>query len=148
MYPMSSTSTLAELIRPLFVPTQRGVVGLVDELLKICQDHRLDLDWNEGQCRVRSIGAVPEETFEAALPKSVFRALLARLAALCNQRSPGSVSPYGGEGQLTIGADPAVVFSVSFTNTPDEQRVRLMPVEKKESQSPTRSGFLVRLSAP
>ncbi len=145
---MSNSSTLADLIRPRFVPTRRGVVGLVDELLRICQDRELDLDWHEGQCRVRSIGAVPEETFEAALPKSVFRALLARLAALCNQRSSGSVSPYGGEGQLTIGDDPTVILSVTFTNTPDEQRVRLMPMHKTEDQGPVRTALLVRASAP
>jgi len=145
---MSSPSNLAELMSPVFVPTQRGVVGLVDELLRICRERGLDLQWHEGQCRVRSMGAVPEETFEVALPKSAFRTVLARLAALCNARSPRSVSPYGGEGEIAIGADPAVILSVTFTNTPEEQRVRLMLVEKTEGQEPARSGFLVRASAP
>ncbi len=145
---MSNQSPLADLLRPVFEPTRRGVVGLVNDLLTFCRDRRLDLDWHEGRCRVRSTGASPEDTFEAALPKSVFRAALARLAALCNECRPGSVSPYGGDGEVAIGADPAAVVSVTFTNTPDEQRVCLKPIEKKEVPGSARTGFLVRASAP
>jgi hypothetical protein len=64
------------------------------------------------------------------------------------EATPGSVSLYGGEGQIAIGDDPAVILSVTFTNTPDEQRVRLMPMQKTERQEPAQSGFLVRASSP
>lgn len=57
------------------------------------------------------------------LPKSVFRAVLARLAALCNEQKAGAVSPYGGLGQIVIGTEPSKVVSVSFTNTTAEQTV-------------------------
>jgi hypothetical protein len=92
-------------------------------LLRICQDRGLQLDWHAGQCRICSIGVVPEEAIEVPLPKSVFRAILARLAALCDERSPGSVSPYGGVGELAVGVAPAILRAVAFTNTPGEQRV-------------------------
>jgi hypothetical protein len=136
MYPMSNPPPSADLIRPVFSPTQRGAVELVDNLLRICQDRGLELDWHAGQCRIRSIGVVPEEAIEVPLPKSVFRAILARLAALCDERSPGSVSPYGGEGEIAVGGAPAIHCAVSFTNTPGAQRVRLMRVEKTEDQGP------------
>ncbi len=35
--------------------------------------------------------------------KSVFRAILARVATLCNEQSANSVSPYGGQGELVVG---------------------------------------------
>jgi hypothetical protein len=124
----------------MFLPAQRGVVGLVDDLLRICGDRGLRLDWHDGSCRIRSLGAAPEETTEVPLPKSVFRAVLARLAALCNDRGPGSISPYGGEGELTIGTDPAMVISVTFTNTPGEQRVQLARIEE-DRRSPHRPGI-------
>jgi hypothetical protein len=60
---------------------------------------------------------------ELPLPKSVFRAILARLAAMCNERIPDSVSPYGGEGELSVGTDPPAIFRVAFTNTAGGQRL-------------------------
>src|SRR5208282_5382429 len=65
------------------------------------------------------------------LRKSVFRAILARVAVLCNERSPNSVSPYGGQGEVSVGADPAMTFRVEFANTPDEQRLELTRVRPK-----------------
>jgi hypothetical protein len=128
-----------ELVRHVFRPTQRGVVGLVDDLLGLCREQELQLDWHADQCRVRAIGEESEESIEVALPKSVFRAILARLAALCNERNPGSASPYGGEGELTAGVDPDTLYRVVFTNTPDSQRVHLTRIQTgHESQRPAR----------
>jgi hypothetical protein len=64
-------------------------------------------------------------SIQVQLPKSAFRAVLARLAALCNERKPDSVSPYGGAGEIAVGSDPPRVVRVSFTNTPAEQTVTL-----------------------
>jgi hypothetical protein len=125
MYPMSNPSPLADLLLPVFLPSQRGVIGLVDDLLKACPDRGLRLDWHDGQCRIRSIGPAPDEAIEVPLPKSVFRAALARLAALCNEHIPDSVSPYGGRGEFRIGTDPPLTYTVAFTNTPAVQSVQL-----------------------
>ncbi|HUY35359.1 MAG TPA: hypothetical protein VMV69_21625 [Pirellulales bacterium] len=62
---------------------------------------------------------------ELPLRKSVFRAMLARMAVLCNERTPNSVSPYGGRGELTFGVNPTVVFRVIFANTGAEQKMEL-----------------------
>ena len=103
----------------------RDVVGLVDELLGLCREHGLQLDWQANKCRVSRHGAGPQEAIEIPLPKSVFRAVLARIAVLCNERTPNSDSPYGGEGELSIGTNPPTVFRVAFTNTPGEQRLEV-----------------------
>jgi hypothetical protein len=47
------------------------------------------------------------------------------MAALCNERIPGAVSPYGGEGELSVGTSPPAIFRVAFTNTPGEQRLKV-----------------------
>jgi hypothetical protein len=77
------------------------------------------------------LGGDVAELTEVPLARSVFRAILARVAVLCNERSPNSVSPYGGQGELLAGSNPAKLFRATFVNTADEQRLELMPVGLK-----------------
>jgi hypothetical protein len=123
---MKTTSEHITLLRSALENPDRGVVGLVDDLLKACRGHDLQLDWHAGRCRVRSLGGNGEELLDAPLRKSVFRAILARVAALCNERRPSSVSPYGGQGDLSVGENPPAVFRLAFVNTPAEQKLELM----------------------
>jgi hypothetical protein len=109
---VSQTPSYSERVRKAFEPDARGVVGVVDELLAL-GNLSLQLDWKDGVCHVGSV--------QVPLPKSVFRAVLARLAVLCNEYKAESVSPYGGTGEIAVGTDPPEVFRVSFTNTPAEQ---------------------------
>ena len=44
----------------------------------------------------------PLDRIDVPLQKSVVRAALARVAVLCNERIPGSVSPFGGQGRLRM----------------------------------------------
>src|SRR5271157_6439980 len=118
------SSSLQQLHHALATPT-RDVVGLVDEVLALCQEHGLQLDWQEGGCHIRSSGGEPEGTIDVPLRKSVFRAILARVADLCNERSPNSVSTYGGQGELWVGANSARVLRVAFVNTPTTQTLEL-----------------------
>jgi hypothetical protein len=136
---MSDATFFLDSVRHVLRPARNGVVELADELLTLCQDREIFLDWNAGQCRVRSGAVETPGSIEVPLTKSVFRAILARLAALCNERQPGSVSPYGGEGELLI-ANFGVVCRVAFTNTPGEQRVRLTPGRKEKPESDTANG--------
>jgi hypothetical protein len=129
---MNTTSQHTNGIRSALEHPTRGVVGLVDDLLKVCREHGLQLDWQADRCRVRSIGSDSEELVDLPLRKSVFRAILARIAALCNERSPNSVSPYGGQGELSVGADPPAVFRVDFVNTAEEQKLDLNPVQQMD----------------
>jgi hypothetical protein len=94
-----------------------------------------------------------QESTDLSLPKSAFRAILARLATLCNERVPDSVTPYGGEGQVLAGSNPPGVFRVAFKNTPDEQCLEMQYLCEKTSNTLTPSTPLVtpdsgRVTAP
>jgi hypothetical protein len=112
----------SEAIRGVCAQPGRELVGMVDDLLTVCSEHDLELDWRADCCRVRSRTEDWREVTDLPVRKSSFRGLLARLAALCNERQPGSCSPYGGEGEIAVGG---AVFQLAFTNTPAEQRLQL-----------------------
>jgi len=122
---MSTASGFSEKLRRALLQPTRGVAGLVDDLLALCGQHGLQLDWRADRFRVRPLRGDWEELIDIPLRKSVFRAILARVAALCNQQTPNSVSPYGGQGELSAGANPPTVFRVTFANTPAEQKLEL-----------------------
>lgn len=122
---MSTPAEISDALRRVLAHPSRGVTGLVDDLLGVCREHGLQLDWQGDRCRTRSFRGDWGEWMEVALRKSVFRAILARLASLCNERNPHSVSPYGGRGELSVGVNPPSLVKVSFANTPTEQKLEL-----------------------
>jgi hypothetical protein len=125
---MSQVSPFPERLQKAFEPTPRGVVGLVDDLLGLCREQGLQFRLQESRCFVHPLGVEAAGLADVPIQKSVFRAMLARVAALCNERLPNSVSPYGGQGELSTEAAPSTVFQVAFTNTPGEQRLEVRPV--------------------
>jgi hypothetical protein len=70
------------------------------------------------------VGANWEELGDLAIPKAVFRAVLARIAVLCNEETPNAVSPYGGQGHFS-GGTGSDVFRVKFSNTSSQQSLEL-----------------------
>jgi len=122
---MNITSHVSEILRPVLAAPTGGVVGLVDDLLRLCREHDLELEWKAGSCRARSRGGDWEEVMDEPLRVSVFRAILARFASLCNERNPNAVSPYGGQCELSVGAPSPTRFRISFTNTTSEQKLEL-----------------------
>ena len=114
-----------------FLPTPRGVIGMVDDLLALCRTRQLHIEYQGRNCIIRESGTVAEDLIVIPLPKSVFRALLARIATLCNECQAGSVTPYRGEGEIVVtetdsqnGLTPST-FHVSFINTPSDQKLEL-----------------------
>jgi hypothetical protein len=136
---MSTSSTLTKLLHAELDHPSRGVVGLVDELLRQCPEEGFRLDWQANGCRILAFNDGSEELLEKPLSKSVFRAILARIAALCNERTPNSVSPFGGKGELEVGTAPPEIFRVEFVNTPDDQGLALF-----RAGSPTNGAVGVR----
>jgi hypothetical protein len=68
------------------------------------------------------------------------------MAALCNEQALHSVSPYGGESELSIGTNPPAIFRVAFTNTASEQRLELR--RRKDDKDDAREfTILLRASA-
>jgi hypothetical protein len=128
---MIQATPFAERVQKAFHPTPRGVVGLVDDLLGLCRVHQLRLRFAEGHCSVRRLGSDDSDAITVPLPKSVFRAALARVAVLCNEQHPGSVTPYRGEGEVVVPSplspnySPPSTCYVSFTNTPSEQQLEM-----------------------
>jgi hypothetical protein len=129
---MNTASQLSSSLRGVFKHPTHGTIGLVDDLLRLCQEQGLRLDWQTDCCRVRSIASGWEELIDKPVAKSVFRAILSRLAALCNDRSPNTVSPYGGQGEFLIGDAHPTNFRVKFVNTADKQELELIPVPHVE----------------
>ncbi|MCI0740035.1 MAG: hypothetical protein L0Y72_13400 [Gemmataceae bacterium] len=136
---MNALSEHVRVLRQILEHPTRGVVGVVDEMLEFCRQRGLQLDWQSDRCRVRSVGGDWEELLDAPLRKSVFRAIIARVAALCNEHTPNSVSPYGGQGMLSVGPNPAQVFRVVFVNTPAEQKLALMTKIDAAAVAPSQS---------
>jgi hypothetical protein len=132
---MSATSNISEAVRGLFAEPARGVVGLVDDLLAACRGQGLQLEWQGDHCRVRSHGGGWDEVFDVPLRKSAFRAIIARVAALCNEQGSHPVSPYGGQSQLSVGTNPSSAFTVKFTNTASEQKLELLPAPNSAAEN-------------
>lgn len=132
---MNNTSISVEQLRHVLTAPTRGVLGLVDELLALAREHGLRLDWNADRCQVQFRKSSSQDSIEVPLRKSVVRAALARVAVLCNQYKPNSVSPYGGQGELLVGSNPATTIRVAFVNTPDEQCLEMMPLRDENGIS-------------
>jgi hypothetical protein len=122
---MNTTSASTAALRCALENPNRGIVGVVDDLLTLCQEHGLHLEWQDDRCRIHCPADGSDEVINSPVGKSIFRAILARLAALCNEHRPNSVSPYGGQGEVTVGHDPGKLLHVSFVNTPEAQRLKL-----------------------
>ncbi len=122
---MTVVAELRERFERVFQPTDRGVVGLVDDLLDLCPEQGLHLEWRERQCLIRALDGAPAATTQIPLQESVFRAMLARVAALCNELGPAVVSPYGGDGTFVAPASSSSVYHAAFANRPGELRLEI-----------------------
>ena len=121
---MGAVADFRERVAKAFSPNSRGVLGLVEELLKLANEEGLSLDWHAGRCCVRTLSGSSDASMDFALAKSVFRAVLAHIAAICNERRPNAVSPYGGEGELAL-SNESPVLRASFVNRPGELRLEI-----------------------
>ncbi|WP_435020549.1 hypothetical protein TA3x_001891 [Tundrisphaera sp. TA3] len=115
-------------LESVLADASRGVLGMVDELIAISRKREIHLLWEDQHCRIRPVDGDPGPWPEVPMPRSVFRAILARISALCNERSAAPVSPYGGEADIVSGPGSMDGIHASFANTPDEQRLDLVPL--------------------
>ena len=122
---MNDQILIDRLTRALIQPVG-GVVGLVDELITVSRQQRIELTWHVDLCQIALTSTNPPAEITVPMSRAVFRAMLARIATLCNASHPDSVSPYGGRGELVCGSDPALTVAVIFENTTDQQSLKLM----------------------
>jgi hypothetical protein len=120
---MKTASELSDAVFRAFEPPETGFVGIADNLLHLCLNASVEVTWGENACRVSLRRGAVEEVVGVPLRKSVFRAVLARIAVLCNERRADSVSPYGGRGEIALDSGPVV--SVRFENTSAAQSLGL-----------------------
>jgi hypothetical protein len=125
---MIHPAPFTERVLKAFRPGPCGVVGLVDDLLGLCRVHQLRIDFRDGHCAVRRLGSDVQESLEIEVPKSVFRAAVSRIAAICNEQHPRTVTPYRGAGDIVLqeqtGDSPSTCH-VTFANTPSEQYLEM-----------------------
>jgi hypothetical protein len=122
---MTANPLLRTTLRRLLLQPANGVVGIGDDLLSLSEVHELHLDWHSENGHVRVFGDGGETLLEEPYRRSVFRAILARVAALCKERGASAVSPYGGQAELTVGQSGEEVLRVTFVNTPESQKLDL-----------------------
>ena len=122
---MTASQTVQEGLRRAFAPTQRGIVGLTDQMLAACVGSDVEFERFGHRCVCRWTLNGNTEEAGVPLPPAAFRTILARIAVLCNERIPDSVTPYGGKGLLAVTGHPATVFQVGFFNTPEKQQLKL-----------------------
>ena len=125
---MKTASVLSDAISRAFEPPDTGFVGIADNLLRLCLGASVEITWGQDACRVSLRQGAVEEVVGVPLRKSVFRAVLARVAVLCNERRADSVSPYGGCGEIILDSGPVV--SVRFENT---SAVQILGLAHRES---------------
>jgi hypothetical protein len=131
------SSSLADLRKAIESP-RGGFVSIVDDILLVCRRDALHLDWRDERCRVVSDNGEQDAEIEMPLRRSGFRAVLARIAKLCNdQAAPGTFSPYGGSSELTFASAPEMVLRVSWANTLGEQWLTVVPVVVASPSSTT-----------
>ena len=111
-----------------FTPRESGILDLVDDMLARCVNDQVRIVWCPGTVTEYPLSGRSPTSYEITLRNSAFRAVMARMAALCDRPDSEALSPYGGRGEFTDPRWPRVRFSVQFTNTPDEQRLELTPI--------------------
>ena len=124
---MTPSSLPLEALRTTIVAPTNGFVGIVDDVLSLCREHALQLDWRDNRCQVSSAESGEVGVVEMPLRRSGFRAVLARIAKLCGDQAPGTSDPYSGTGELLVGPEPAMVFRVEWSNTLADQFLTLKP---------------------
>ena len=99
-----------ERLRKLFTndDVQPGVVGFVSRLLAECRGHHWELEWRQpGQCSFHGIDTGTEVIVEVPFRPSVFRATIARVAALSDEI--------------------ATTFRIEFSNDPNDLWLSIKP---------------------
>jgi hypothetical protein len=134
---MSHQSSFPDRLRHAFATPNQGVLGLVEELLRLSWEQDFQLAWQAGHCQVDFLDGDRPAWLEVPLPRSVIRAALARIAILCNDRRPNSVSPYGGQGEVVVDADPTKTIRVTFVNAPEKLSLALASVVEENDHLPS-----------
>jgi len=128
------TQASSDRLQQIFVAPTNGVVGIVDDLMAICGHAGLQIEWRDEHCLIRPLGGQIPAPLQIPARKSVFRAILARVAYLSDRFrtvGQGGVSPYGGECWFWSSGtfERGLYFHAIFINTAAQQQLTLHQVE-------------------
>lgn len=126
---MIRSSCFRDNINSLFHSQEFGIVTLVDELIELSLDHGLRIRLLNGHCLAEQLMTTDKDLVEIPLPKSAFRAVLARIATICNDQHPQSVTPYRGQVKIDWRSQSGstTVCQLEFVNTATEQQLEIRP---------------------
>lgn len=116
-----ASAHLRTLQRDLSTPSD-GIRSVAKTLIEAAQNYDMTLNWDNGRCLVTVKNDSVSESIEVPLRRSVIRATLAHLATLCKADHPDALSPYGGEGRITLNEHSGSHLIV-FVNSPTELRM-------------------------
>ncbi len=122
---MNTSLSQLDWIRRVTETPTNGFVGIVDEILQLCQFHGIRIEWVDNRCVVSPL-AEAAEAVVLPLRKSGLRAILARVATLCAEQGPRTFNPYGGQGELFVGTNPPTLIKAAWVNTTVEQKLTLV----------------------
>ena len=130
---MIPSTTIQGFLQHAFAPTKRGIVGLTEQLLEACVGREVVFKRVGDTCVCRWDENGETHEAPAPLPPAAFRTILARIAALCNEHRPYSVTPYCGEGLLAINGCQSL--RVAFVNTTSEQQLKVGPEADRDERA-------------
>lgn len=137
---MTEQSLPLKQLKDVLADGPRHIVDLVDDILEVFRAQAMRLEWEDGKCRVQSLPLGSSPPMDVEIPLSVFRAILVRLATLCNQHSPESVSPYGGDGEFLWDSQQ---FRIEFSNNnPEGFHFEIFPVSHASKPTGAKAGNL------
>jgi hypothetical protein len=123
---MTFLTPIAQRLEAKFAtPTERGIIGLVNDVLLLCAEHGVEFECDGERCTLHSRQDASEESCPLTFNRSILRAGLAYISALCKKQSP--TSPYGGQGTIVIANEPQKSLEIVFVNTSSEQSLRITP---------------------
>lgn len=119
----AAPSEFDRLLRVMDSLPNTNVLESVDALLQTCAEDGLCVEIGPDETKMSVLGLAREwrRTISA---RRILRSLLARVAEVMKSAGAGTVSPYGGRGELAIGG---TTLAIEFTNTADAQLLRLTP---------------------
>ena len=121
------------------VGSAKSVLELVNALIgHVPYKRDIELFWREGRCHIGYLEVDATHYVVVPMPKSVVRAVLARIAVLCAESSSNSVSPYGGRGEIQLDGRDSKSRRAEFINTPERQSLILGAV--RPTATANRSG--------
>ena len=135
-----NTTELNHRLKQILQPSPSGVVGMADALLELCFRECIEIRATNFGITSRQANGTETNVIVNPWPRSsVFRAILARIIARCNDYSVDSVPIYGGDGIWARSMDEVSQLRISVSNTTSDSRIHILPEPNRVRQLDTQA---------